>query len=85
MAPGAISDPVQRGTEVWLVALVIFRDLLIVGGALYYHFRVEDLEADPSIASKVNTLMQILLVILVVCDAGPLPLPDLLIQGLIWK
>ena len=69
---------------VWLVALVIFRDLLIVGGALYYHFRVETLDADPSVASKVNTLMQILLVILVVCDAGPLPLPYLLIQGLIW-
>ena len=69
---------------VWLVALVVFRDLLIVGGALYYHFRVETLEADPSIASKVNTLMQILLVILVVCDAGPFPLPDGLIQALIW-
>jgi cardiolipin synthase len=69
---------------VWLVALVIFRDLLIVGGALYYNFRVETLEADPSIASKINTLMQILLVILVVCDAGPLPLPDALIQALVW-
>jgi cardiolipin synthase len=69
---------------VWLVALVIFRDLLIVGGALYYNFRVETLEADPSLASKINTLMQILLVILVVCDAGPLPLPDALIQALVW-
>ena len=28
--------------------------------------------------------MQILLVILVVCDAGPLPLPDVLIQSLVW-
>ena len=69
---------------VWLVVLVIFRDLLIVGGALSYHFRVESLEADPSISSKINTLVQILLVILVVCDAGPLPLPEVLIQSLVW-
>ena len=69
---------------VWLVALVIFRDLLIVGGALSYHFRVENLEADPSISSKINTLVQILLVILVVCDAGPLPLPEVLIRSLVW-
>ncbi len=32
---------------VWLVMLVIFRDLVIVGGALYYHFSIEDLQARP--------------------------------------
>jgi len=68
----------------WLVAAVILRDLVIVGGALYYHFQVEPLEAEPRLISKLNTLVQILLVILVVCDAGPLPLPELLLQGLIW-
>lgn len=69
---------------VWLVLAVIFRDFLIVGGALYYHFRVETLEADPSWASKLNTLVQILVVISIVCNAGPLPLPQPLIQTLIW-
>jgi cardiolipin synthase len=68
----------------WLVAAVILRDLVIVGGALYYHFRVEPLRAEPRLISKLNTLLQILLVLLVVCDAGPLPLPDLLIEGLVW-
>jgi cardiolipin synthase len=69
---------------VWLVMLVIFRDLLIVGGALYYHFSVEDLQASPSLISKLNTLLQILLVLLVVTDAGPYPLPTWLLQGLVW-
>ena len=69
---------------IWLVVLVIARDLVIVSGAVYYHFQVERLEAAPSLLSKLNTLVQILLVILVVCDAGPLPLPDVLIDGLIW-
>jgi cardiolipin synthase len=69
---------------VWLVMLVIFRDLLIVGGALYYHFSVEDLQASPSLISKLNTLLQILLVLLVVTDAGPYPLPSSLLEGLVW-
>jgi cardiolipin synthase len=69
---------------VWLVILVIFRDLTIVGGALYYHFSVEEVDAQPSLISKLNTLLQILLVLLVVTDAGPFPLPQLLLQGLVW-
>ena len=31
---------------IWLVILVIFRDLTIMGGALYYHFSVEEVDAD---------------------------------------
>ena len=70
---------------VWLVLLVIFRDLTIVGGALYYHFSVEDLQAQPSLVSKLNTVLQILLVLLVVTDAGPYPLPSPLISMLLWS
>ena len=69
---------------VWLVILVIFRDLTIVGGALYYNFSVEELDADPSLISKLNTLLQILLVLLIVTDAGPYPLPDSLLLFLTW-
>lgn len=69
----------------WLLALILLRDLVIVTGALVYHFRIEPLAAAaPSLISKLNTLLQILLVILVVCDAGPFALPDLLIEILIW-
>ncbi|QYZ66877.1 MAG: CDP-alcohol phosphatidyltransferase [Gammaproteobacteria bacterium (ex Lamellibrachia satsuma)] len=70
---------------VWLVILVIFRDLLIIGGALYYHFSIEELQADPSLISKLNTLLQILLVIFVVTDAGPYPLPAVLVSVLVWS
>jgi len=69
---------------VWLVILVIFRDLTIMGGALYYHFSVEAVDAHPTLISKLNTLLQIVLVLLVVTDAGPYPLPPLLLAGLIW-
>jgi cardiolipin synthase len=69
---------------VWLVVVAVFRDLLITGGALLYNYRVEELEAAPIVASKVNTVLQILLVVLVMADAGPLPLPDWLVSLLVW-
>lgn len=69
---------------VWLVVVAISRDLLIVGGATLYNYRVEELEAEPTLASKLNTVLQILLVVAIMTDAGPLPLPDWMIQFLIW-
>jgi len=69
---------------VWLVVAAITRDLVIVGGATLYNFRVEELEAAPILASKLNTLVQILLVVLVIADAGPLPLPDAVLETLVW-
>jgi cardiolipin synthase len=69
---------------VWLVVAVIFRDLLIVGGATLYNYGVEEVEAAPILTSKVNTFVQILLVVLVITDAGLVPLPDVLIEALVW-
>jgi cardiolipin synthase (CMP-forming) len=51
---------------VYLVGLVLLRDLVIVSGAIAYHFRVARLDADPSWVSKVNTVLQIALVLLVI-------------------
>ncbi len=51
---------------VWLLLLVLTRDLLIVGGAVVYNFRIQRLEANPTLISKLNTLLQILLVLLVI-------------------
>jgi cardiolipin synthase len=69
---------------VWLVAAVVFRDLLIVGGAVLYNYRVEEVEAAPTLISKLNTVLQILLLVLVIMDAGVMPLPAWVIQALIW-
>jgi cardiolipin synthase len=69
---------------VWLVLAVVFRDLLIVGGALLYNYRVEEVEAAPIIVSKLNTVLQILLLVLVITDAGPMPVPDGVLEILTW-
>ncbi|MCB1762326.1 MAG: CDP-alcohol phosphatidyltransferase family protein [Gammaproteobacteria bacterium] len=67
-----------------LMVLVILRDLVIVTGALVYNFRIEELEAEPSLISKFNTFAQIVLVIAVVLDQGWVGLPPGLLQLMVW-
>ena len=67
-----------------LMLLVILRDLVIVTGALVYNFRIRELEAEPSLISKFNTLAQILLVLVVVLDRGLVALPQPVLQGMVW-
>ncbi|AGA90412.1 phosphatidylglycerophosphate synthase [Thioflavicoccus mobilis 8321] len=69
---------------VWLVAAAILRDLFILGGALAYNLLVEDLDAAPLPSSKINTLLQILLVVTTIANAGPLALPVVLIEALTY-
>jgi len=42
----------------WLVILVVFRDLLIIGGALMYQSITRNLTMHPLMSSKINTVMQ---------------------------
>ena len=69
---------------IWLVVAALCRDLVIMGGALYYNFTVEEVQAAPTLVSKLNTLLQILLVILVTMNAGPFPLNTAWLEGLEW-
>ena len=51
--------------------LVIFRDLMILAGVvLQYVFIKKDIKITPSVASKVNTAMQIIFVALVLANLG---------------
>jgi cardiolipin synthase len=47
----------------WLAALVIGRDLVIVGGAIAYHGLIGRFDASPSPLSKLTTLVQIVFVL----------------------
>lgn len=69
---------------IWLTLTVVFRDLIIVCGGVLYHHLIEDVEASPSLLSKLNTVVQIALVVVVIMHAGPLSLPLPLIDVLIW-
>jgi len=50
----------------WLVILVVFRDALIIGGALLFHTLTQSLEMSPLMISKVNTFAQLVLAVTVV-------------------
>ncbi|RLL52733.1 CDP-alcohol phosphatidyltransferase family protein [Mariprofundus sp. EBB-1] len=52
----------------YLFLAVIFRDLIIVVGAIAYEMVTHKLEMQPSIASKVTTFLQITLVLAVLSD-----------------
>ncbi len=47
----------------WLVGLVIWRDVVIVAGTLLYRWKVGAVAFEPLLISKLNTLCQILLVV----------------------
>ena len=68
----------------WLVFIIILRDLVIVTGAFVYNFQVAELDAAPTWISKINTVIQIVLVLAVVLDKGLISVPLLFLQGLIW-
>lgn len=52
----------------WLLVLVVFRDIIIVGGYWLLVAMEKKLEVQPSIISKLNTFFQILLVVLVLVN-----------------
>ncbi|MCY3819757.1 MAG: CDP-alcohol phosphatidyltransferase family protein [Gammaproteobacteria bacterium] len=65
----------QAHVPLWLAAVVISRDVIIMLGAGAYRLIFERIEPNPSFISKLNTAMQITMLILVLIglvDAGPL-------------
>jgi len=65
----------QGHVPLWLAAVVISRDVIIMLGALAYRLIFEKVELNPSFISKLNTAMQIAMLLLVLVglvDAGPL-------------
>ena len=70
---------------VWLLLLVVARDLIIVSGATAYRLLIGDFQASPTRVSKANSALQLLYVLLAVADAGfglpGRPLVDLIGYG----
>ncbi|PWW03352.1 cardiolipin synthase [Hoeflea marina] len=52
----------------WLVVLVVSRDLMIVGGVLLAGLMENPVEMRPLLVSKINTALQILLIVVVLAS-----------------
>jgi len=74
----------QGLVPIWLTALVLGRDAVILGGAVAYHTLIERLDASPSVVSKVNTLSQLLLVVAVLVNHGARTLPAGWLDALVY-
>lgn len=55
---------------VWLTTIVILRDVVIVGGATAYNFLVRPVEGEPTRISKLNTALELLLLVFVLSQAA---------------
>jgi cardiolipin synthase len=69
---------------VWLFALVVLRDLVIVTGGVVYHYRIEPVKAQPTRLSKLNTLCQILLIWAMMTDLAGVEIPAPVATALVW-
>jgi cardiolipin synthase len=54
---------------VWFMAIVIGRDLIIIGGTIVYQVLVAPIHGEPTPASKLNTVFQILFILLTIGHA----------------
>jgi len=59
-----------------LVAIVIGRDIVIVLGAIAYHYNFKSISIRPTFISKANTTAQILLICIVLFSIVVIELPD---------
>lgn len=55
---------------VWLAAVVILRDVVIVGGATVYNFLVRPVQGEPTSISKLNTTLQLMFLLFVMSRAA---------------
>ncbi|MDN6318237.1 MAG: CDP-alcohol phosphatidyltransferase family protein [Marinobacter sp.] len=69
---------------VWLFALVLGRDLMIVGGGLVYHYCIGRFDMEPSVPGKLNTLVQVLVILGVIVILAGLPVQPAWLDAGIW-
>ncbi len=68
----------------WLLLMVFGRDLIIIIGGLAFHWLIGRFEMAPTWISKINTALQIALVLALVLSNGLYPLPGGLLTWLVY-
>ena len=69
---------------VWLVAAVIARDIIIVCGAGAYRLLLGRLDVAPTMASKANTILQVVLAVVALLARGLGVLPAWIMDILVY-
>jgi cardiolipin synthase (CMP-forming) len=75
----------QDHIEDWLVILIVFRDVLIIGGAILYQTLTQSLTMEPLWISKINTVAQIMLAAVALGLLGfHIPGHDVIVEFFTW-
>lgn len=69
---------------VWLFVLVLARDLVIVGGALAFHYGIGRFDMAPSVPGKINTFVQILVALAIIILLAGWPMQPWVIDAGVW-
>ena len=64
----------QEYIPMWLVYAVILRDVIIVLGSLLYRLLIGEIEIEPILSSKINTALQISLIVVVLFTLAVYPI-----------
>lgn len=68
----------------WLFYLVIGRDILILVGALSYHYFVSHYDIKPSWPGKTCTVLQIVYVLMIIMSLAQIPMPGWAVNYGLW-
>ena len=69
----------------WVLILVLARDIIIITGATFYHFAIIKVDkAKPSLLSKFNTAIQILLIVVLLSHYSVYQFNQMFIDTLIY-
>lgn len=68
----------------WLVTLAVGRDVMLVGLSIGYHYLIEPLWPEPLLSSKLNTLLQLMLVGAVLFNQAVQPFPEVLLTAFVF-
>ena len=73
----------QGHIPLWVAAIVLVRDFVIIAGAGVYKFLYEEVEIAPTFLSKANTALQIIILILILASFLPLGVISLIAGDLV--
>ena len=83
MVAAFMSLALREQIPLWLLVMVMLRDLIIVAGVLVYHLKTRSIQMYPTLVGKVNTLLQVLLIVIVLFNGGVYPVPDMMMSMVI--
>lgn len=96
---GAIADPLadklllmtayvvlawSHQVPLWLTAVILGRDFVIVLGALIYHYFISHYDIKPSIWGKACTMVQIVYALAVIIRLADYPMPEAVVNEGKW-